>query len=685
MGIQINGNTNNINAGIGSLSIEDLNELDIVGVATAANFKTGVSNLHNVGLTLSGGQIDVGSNIKLGNAGVITATSFVGSGANLTGLPAGTTINSNTNNYLITGTGSANTLQGESDLQFDGAHLTQAIAADAEGFNQVASGNHYVDNIWNANRNNAGSAIGRLTGQWNGTEVASIKFITGADTTNKDDAHITFFTATSGSSNTERLRIKSDGNIEVATTTTTSPAYLRFNSNRSNADDALGGVYGVWNGNNVAAINFKTGADTTNKDDGELQFVTYSGGSAYERLRITSDGNIGAGGITLPLWTSGGGIHLNDNYGIGFGNGGSGRPDFQLMVTDGSKLEFRCGFGADTADIVMDTSGRLLVGTTSQSISSAELFEVKSTANGFSYFTNNSSSYAPIYIDNEASNNGATLVPIITVTDGGGNRAGLLLNNSSDFNISGAGSVSLSTGSNIGSATERLVVEPNGAIGKVKIQGEANGGTVYGLEIIGNQQTNAVAGCDAGARIIAPVARRMYFELRANDDTDHFAWLGNPDYNTGVADTILMELHPKGYLQKPLQPSFHIGSPYNSGQSSGQVWKSHSNAIYSNVGSHYNNSTGRFTAPVDGQYFFFHWGMSNTTGQTNDVYSRKNGSRDQIGTSYNHAATNSHNQFGCSYVRYLSAGDYVDVYVSNGNVYATTDGRHGGWGGWLIG
>ena len=88
MGIQINGNTNNINAGIGSLSIEDINELDIVGVATAANFKTGVSNLHSVGLSLSGGQIDVGSNIKIGNAGVITATSFSGSGANLTGIDA---------------------------------------------------------------------------------------------------------------------------------------------------------------------------------------------------------------------------------------------------------------------------------------------------------------------------------------------------------------------------------------------------------------------------------------------------------------------------------------------------------------------------------------------------------------------------------------------------------------------
>ena len=86
MGIQINGNTNNINAGIGSLSIEDINELDIVGVATAANFKTGVSNLHSLGLTLSGGQLDVGSNIKIGTAGVITATSFAGSGANLTGV-----------------------------------------------------------------------------------------------------------------------------------------------------------------------------------------------------------------------------------------------------------------------------------------------------------------------------------------------------------------------------------------------------------------------------------------------------------------------------------------------------------------------------------------------------------------------------------------------------------------------
>ena len=60
---------------------------NISGIVTASNFKTGVSNLHNLGLTLSSGQLDIGSNIKAGNAGVVTATAFHGSGANLTNLP----------------------------------------------------------------------------------------------------------------------------------------------------------------------------------------------------------------------------------------------------------------------------------------------------------------------------------------------------------------------------------------------------------------------------------------------------------------------------------------------------------------------------------------------------------------------------------------------------------------------
>jgi len=102
MGIQINGNTNNINAGIGSLSIEDINELDIVGVVTAANFKTGTSNVHSAGIEIAGINIlgadttigvgatifNSGGAIFAGTSGVVTATAFHGSGANLTNLPA---------------------------------------------------------------------------------------------------------------------------------------------------------------------------------------------------------------------------------------------------------------------------------------------------------------------------------------------------------------------------------------------------------------------------------------------------------------------------------------------------------------------------------------------------------------------------------------------------------------------
>ena len=59
----------------GTLTYEDVTNVDAIGIITARS-----------GINVSGGQLDVGSNIKLGNAGVITATSFVGSGSGLTGL-----------------------------------------------------------------------------------------------------------------------------------------------------------------------------------------------------------------------------------------------------------------------------------------------------------------------------------------------------------------------------------------------------------------------------------------------------------------------------------------------------------------------------------------------------------------------------------------------------------------------
>ena len=73
-------------------------------------------------------SLEIGNNIKLGNAGVVTATSFVGSGANLTGI-TGTTINNNANDRVITGSGTANTLNGESGLTFNGSTMNLTAAS----------------------------------------------------------------------------------------------------------------------------------------------------------------------------------------------------------------------------------------------------------------------------------------------------------------------------------------------------------------------------------------------------------------------------------------------------------------------------------------------------------------------------------------------------------------------------
>ena len=106
-----------------NLQSPDAGSVNIVMAPNAGMVVAGLSTYSN--------QINVGSNIKLGNAGVVTATTFVG---NLTGTASQVTIANGADNRVLTAA-SANTLNGESALTFDGTKILN-ISSSAGGFFQ---------------------------------------------------------------------------------------------------------------------------------------------------------------------------------------------------------------------------------------------------------------------------------------------------------------------------------------------------------------------------------------------------------------------------------------------------------------------------------------------------------------------------------------------------------------------
>ena len=161
-----------------------------------------------------------GSNLTFNSSsGALTATSFVG---DLTGAVTGTAsgnavLTGSTNNTIATVTG-ANAIQGEAKLTFDGNRLTQTIDTAGHGVRQTATGNTYINNIFDANISDAGSVHTQNLYRWNGTDVAAIIIRAGLDTTNKDDGQIAFNTS-SADNISERMRITGTGNVGIGYST----------------------------------------------------------------------------------------------------------------------------------------------------------------------------------------------------------------------------------------------------------------------------------------------------------------------------------------------------------------------------------------------------------------------------------------------------------------------------------
>ena len=238
-----------------NLQSPDAGSVNIAMTPNAGMVVTGLSTYSN--------QINVGSNIKLGNAGVVTATSFVGA------LP----ISNDANNRIITATGSGG-LNGEATLTYDGNTLQNLQSSNASNLTLKATSNSFNSIILDSNRS-ASTQFAILDGRWNGTPVTRIQYVTGTDGTNKDDGYMAFHTRESGQSLAERLRIKSNGQIVLGSDGTNSE--LTFTQDGTSGTQLNATTTGS-GGYNTLSINSAT-------------FIHKYGSN--ERLRITSGGDVG--------------------------------------------------------------------------------------------------------------------------------------------------------------------------------------------------------------------------------------------------------------------------------------------------------------------------------------------------------------------------------------------------------
>jgi len=172
--------------------------------------------------------ITIGSSVSIGTPSDGTVTTIklddgavnnakVSSTAGILGSKLANLVSNDANNRILTATGTTNSFNGESNLTYDGSKLQVATDAHTEGIRIVSTGDTYNDLVLGANRTSSATHIGRIVGEWNGGQVASIAFNTGADASGKDDGFINFQTSNGGSSMTPKMTIQQDGKIGIGT------------------------------------------------------------------------------------------------------------------------------------------------------------------------------------------------------------------------------------------------------------------------------------------------------------------------------------------------------------------------------------------------------------------------------------------------------------------------------------
>ena len=248
-----------------------------------------------------------GSNLTFNSdTGVLTATSFAGSGANLTGITS-TTINTNADNRVITGSDTANTLNGQSAVTINSGRLFIGNT------NPAASTN--ADDLCIGNNDNSAESGITL-----GSNTASgIRFADGASNSAAviefEHGSTNALKFTSGGA--EHFRVNGDGDVLINRTTTIDTSEI-FGIKGPSGDHCTFGM--TTDGTtNLGIIAFNDndadfrGQIRYRHSSDQLEIFT----AGTERFRFESGGNLKLLDGDLTIGASGHGIDFSDTSDAG--------------------------------------------------------------------------------------------------------------------------------------------------------------------------------------------------------------------------------------------------------------------------------------------------------------------------------------------------------------------------------
>jgi hypothetical protein len=147
---------------------------------------------------------------------------------------------------------------------------------------------------------NADNLLGKIDATWDGASnvVSSVRFESGADTSNKDDGVITFWTSPSSSTVVERMRIDSSGNVGIGVTP--SDYFASYDNLVVGATSGSTGITIVSGDDSFGTIAFADGTIGSAEFEGEIQYrhsdnTLSLGVGGNRKLIVDSSGNISLG------------------------------------------------------------------------------------------------------------------------------------------------------------------------------------------------------------------------------------------------------------------------------------------------------------------------------------------------------------------------------------------------------